>query len=105
MNKEEKIRAKCINNLTTILANEDRELRRINRYSWVCSILGFALATFAVLGMLNDTTPSYLVGIPALLGGLTIGLAIYFENSLTQWPVIKEFLNIEAIKDAAAKDA
>jgi len=33
-----------------------------------------------------------------------MGLSIYFSSAVKQWPVVRRFLDVQAVKEAAARD-
>src|SRR5712664_1099894 len=93
--------AKVTRALDRALADESRHLRK---YYWLGKGAGFgggALVGIALFTAFRDGSTSirWLVAIGAL-GGLLLGLSIYFSSSVRQWPVLRRFLNAQAVQEA-----
>jgi len=86
------------------LENEELHLRRYRRIGKVCGVLGalvFVLAFFAALRA-GDTADLWFV-VSGAVAGFVMGLAVFFNSSVEQWPVTREFLNADAIREAARR--
>lgn len=91
--------------LVRALDNEESHVRRYSRIGQACAVLGglvFVLALFAALRA-SDTADGWFV-VSGAVAGLLIGLAIFFNSSVEQWPVTREFLNVDAIREAARRN-
>jgi sulfite exporter TauE/SafE len=105
MNTNSRQRAKMVRALAKVLTNEKARLRK---YYWLGKALGVlggftcGLALFAAL-RLSDAIASWLV-VTSAIGGLFAGLAIYFGNSVRQWPVLRPFINEQAVQEAARNE-
>lgn len=81
------------------------ETTHIRKYYWAGKVAAFfgglmvGIAFFVAFGDARSST-LWLIGVSAL-GGLLIGLSIYFSSSVKQWPVLKRFLNAQAVHEAA----
>jgi hypothetical protein len=88
--------------LAKVLTNEQAHLRK---YYWLGKALGFlgglacGVALFAALRR-GDSVASWLV-VMSGVGGVFAGLAVYFNSSVRQWPVLRQFINEQAIQEAA----
>jgi hypothetical protein len=94
--------AKLVRALERALTNERSHLRT---YYWLGKGAAFAgglLVGIALITALKgrESSVAWLVGLAAV-GGTLIGLSIYFGSSVRQWPVVKRFLNAEAVHAAA----
>lgn len=91
-----------VRGLVRALDDEESHLRRYRRVGTTCTVLGavmFSLALFAAWGG-SDAAGVWLV-VSGAAGGLLIGLAVFFGSSVEQWPINREFLNADAIREAA----
>ena len=104
MTNPDRHRAKMVRGLVRALDDEESHVRRYRRIGTACSFLGalvFILALFAAWGG-SDGADVWLV-VAGLVGGLLIGLALFFISSVEQWPVTREFLNVDAVREAARR--
>lgn len=98
-------RTKVVRALSRTLSNETTHIRRYYWLAKACGVLGgliFGLALFSSLKV-GETSGIWFVVLGSL-GGLLIGLAIYFGSSVQQWPVLREFINAQAVQEAARRD-
>lgn len=98
-------RRKVIQGLAKAIDDEASHLRLYYRLGRGCGVLGgllFGLALFSSL-RLDASGGTWLVALGAL-GGLLIGLSVHLGTSVQQWPVIREFVNVQAIQDAVRSD-
>ena len=105
MSKPERYRAKMLRGFVRALDNEELHVRRYRRIGKACSVFGsavFAMALFAALRA--STTADVWFVISGVVAGLLIGLALFFNSSIEQWPVTREFLNVDAIREAARRN-
>ena|SRR5688572_19008761 len=105
MHTNQRRRAKLIKALARALGNETSHLRRYYWLARACGVAGGLIFGLALFSALRVGEPSG-IWFAALgtAGGLLIGLAIYFGSSVQQWPVIREFINVQAVRDAARGD-
>lgn len=104
MTKADRYRAKIVRGLVRAFDDEEAHLRRYRRVGKMCGLLGaliFTLALFSAWGG-NDAADLWFV-VSGAVGGLFIGLAVFFNSSVEQWPVNREFLNADAIREAARR--
>ena len=102
MFKRTAYQTKVIRALDRVLADESRHLRK---YYWLGKGAGFGggvLVGIAFFTAFRDSGSSvrWLVAVGAV-GGLLLGLSIYFSSSVKQWPVLRRFLNAQAVQEAA----
>ena len=104
MSRADRYRAKMVRGLVRALEDEEAHVRRYRRIGKACSVLGalvISLALFAAWGG-SDAADLWLV-VSGAIGGLFWGLAVFFNSSVEQWPVNREFLNVDAIREAARR--
>ena len=105
MRKNLEFREKMIKCLVNVLDNEEPYLRKYRLIGKVCGLLGGIILSLTVLASLqnNSSTNTWLIVIGAI-SGLLIGLSVYFKSSAIQWPIIREFINIQAVHEAAKSE-
>jgi hypothetical protein len=102
--KADRYREKMVRGLVRALKDEESHLRRYRRVGNACSVLGavvLALALSAAWGGVDGTGLWFVVA--GAVGGLLLGLAVFFASSVEQWPVNREFLDVDAIREAARR--
>lgn len=100
MNREEKRRRTILKALAALAADESGELAKLRRLRsglyWVGAIL-------LVIGVYADAlVPGWVTLLWGAVGGLVIGLAVHYDNSLNQWPTLRPFVDGQAAQRAAA---
>ena len=93
-----------VRGLVRALEDEESHVRRYHRIGTACSVLGalvIGLALYAAWGG-SDAAGLWFV-VSGAVGGLSFGLAVFFNSSVEQWPVNREFLNVDAIREAARR--
>lgn len=95
---------KVLSQLSDLVFHEERQLSKIRRYKLLFNLFGFGLlvGVFAVSGFSGGWLP-FLLTLLAVGAGFIFGLVVHLESSLSQWPVIRRFLDVEAIRHAAAE--
>lgn len=104
MSRADRFRAKMVRGLARALEDEESHLRKYRRLGQVCGVLGamvFSWSLFAAWGG-SDTASQWFVVLGAV-GGLLMGLALFFNSSVEQWPVTREFLDTDAVREAARR--
>lgn len=104
MTKAERYREKMVRGLVRALNDEEAHVRRYRRIGNACSTLGavvFVLALFAAWGGTGGAGPWFVVS--GTVAGVLLGLAVFFNSSVEQWPVHREFLNVDAVREAARR--
>jgi len=105
MNKNEKLRAKIIKGLVKALDDEESYMRKYRLIGKICGLTGgFVLGLTLLASLQTNTSTNTWVILISAIAGLLIGLSAYFNSSAMQWPIIREFTDIEAIRDAAKNE-
>ena len=105
MHIDQRRRVKLIKALARALGNEASHQRRYYWLGKACGVFGsliFGLVLFAAL-RIGEPAGIWFTAL-GTAAGLLIGLAIYFASSVQQWPVIREFINVQAVQDAVRRD-
>jgi len=87
--------------LVRALDNEESHVRRYSLIGKACGAVGglvFALSLLAA----SDAAGVWLV-VSGAAAGILMGLAVFFISSVEQWPVTREFLNVDEIREATRR--
>lgn len=101
MNQE----TRALRSLRKLIANEDKELARSRMWGHGLAIVGWVGVFASILESLEPHWPLWIITCTGSVGGLCAGVSIMLKVSLFQWPVIRRFLNVEAIESAQSSDA
>jgi len=89
---------KALNQIDAICTNTNVELKKVRYFVWGCRIFGWMAVFLAVL-LIQQHQVTPLVGLViAAFGGVAIGLAIYGQMALSQWPVLKYYIDVNGVK-------
>ena len=104
MSRADRFRAKLVRGLARALEDEESHLRKYRRLGKACGVLGALVLTLALFAAWSggDAADLWFVLLGAV-GGLAIGLALFFNSSVEQWPVNREFMDADAIREAARR--
>lgn len=105
MNRNEKLRAKIIKGLVKALDDEESYMRKYRLIGKVCGLSGgFILGITLLASIQTNTSTNIWAVVISAISGLLIGLSAYFNSSAMQWPIIREFTDIKAIREAAKNE-
>ena len=100
MTQAERFRAKMLRGFVRALADEPAHLARCRRLSNLCAFVGAVALTLAIfIGWGADV----LFVIAGTVAGLLFGFALFFHTAADQWPVTREFLKVEEVREAARR--
>ncbi|MGZ8982311.1 MAG: hypothetical protein ACXW2D_16325 [Burkholderiaceae bacterium] len=104
MSRADRFRAKMVRGLARALEDEESHVRKYRRIGKACGVLGAFVITWALYAAWggSDAADLWFVVLGAV-GGLSIGLALFFNSSVEQWPVNREFMDADAIREAARR--
>ena len=94
MKHEEKI----VRTLANFLANEQGLIRRWNAVGKALITLGALLWTLAFFAYAQSAGASWIVAVLSGVGGLCLGLGLWFSTFVTQWPVVRQFIDAEKVR-------
>jgi hypothetical protein len=98
-------REKILRMLVQALEDEQRYLRKYRRLGACFGVVGGAWLVLAILaGFGSSETDTIWLVLSGAAAGLLVGLAVFFNSSVEQWPVIREFLNVDAVRKASHRD-
>jgi hypothetical protein len=105
MSDDAKFQAKVLRGLARALADERAHLLKFGRWGNWTSLAGSVLVAVALLYAFDRHGFSgVLFVVMGAVGGVLMGLSIYFSSAVRQWPVVRRFLDVQAVKEAAARD-
>jgi uncharacterized membrane protein YdcZ (DUF606 family) len=86
--------------LVLLAADEQAALRKVRASHRWFKIGGFGVMFVAFFLAFNPSfgVPCWVLAAVAAFGGALAGLALWFENSLVQWPVLKQYLDLERLR-------
>lgn len=88
------------------LENETAYLRRRRLLTYISGLGGGIVAGLsfgAATTHFSGTVVPWLVAFGAI-GGLGVGLSLCFEAQWKQWPILRRFINEQAVKEAAQNE-
>ncbi|GEM_PF-4213365 len=59
---------------------------------------GMMLDSFFLAFNPSFVIPCWIIALAAAFGGASMGLAVWFENSIVHWPILKEYLDLERLR-------
>ena len=105
MEAHPQVRRKVLKAAVKALDNEEAHVRF---YCWLgraCGALGLIMIGTAVyLALREPPRHVALLVVSGGWGGLLLGLFMHYRTSVQQWPVIREFIDPDAIRKAARED-
>ena len=94
-----KTELKVLKQIEGAMNDTSSHLRKVRAFVWGSRILGWVGLVAAVL-LVRQSVVSPSVGIViAAFSGIGVGLAIYGQMALTQWPALKPHVNEESVKN------
>ena len=98
-------RTKVIRELVRALDNESRYLRKYSVLGKSLGAMGAVLFGFLMMSALRLKDQNLLwflcLGTTA---GILIGISMYFGTAVKQWPVVKEFMDANKLREAAKRE-
>jgi hypothetical protein len=89
---------KIVRILAKFLANEQQLIGRWRMVGNAAIVLGSLLWAVAILAYAQDASPAWGVAALAGVGGLCLGLGLWFSTLVTQWPVVRQFIDAEKVR-------
>ena len=104
MTREEKIERKVIVSLNRLVRDEAVELGKTKQRRSRCYQIGFVLVGVSIyFALQGEWPPAWVTTIFGSLGGLSVGLGVLYDNSINQWPALKQFINGEKLAEVASR--
>jgi hypothetical protein len=92
---------KIVAGLAALLADEERELSKFRRLGTRCQWAGAIFIAAALFASFQQSWVVIMFIAIGVIGGFLGGLSLLYASFLEQWPVIKPFLNREAVEEAS----
>jgi hypothetical protein len=100
----QRLRTKMIRGLLRALDDEAQHVRRYTRVGTACTGAGAFVFAIGLLLSMQAGAGAWWFMIAGLAAGVLIGLGIFFNSSVEQWPVTREFLDVEALREAGRRE-
>lgn len=98
MNRTQRTERKVLATLVTLIEKEQAQLSKIRILAWVTSMGGGLLFGLMLIPAIRaESQEQWFFGM-GLVAGVLMGISVSFHASLAQWPVIRRFLDVGAIK-------
>ena len=94
MKEEEKI----VRTLAKFLADEQKLVGRWRVAGKASIFLGALLWTLAIFAYAQSAGVSWIGAVLSGMGGLCLGLGLWFSTFVTQWPVVRQFIDAEKVR-------
>ena len=94
---------RIMQNLAHFARNEEAGLKKVRVMKtisqiagWVCLLIAFSLA-FQESAAFSPWIHTFI----AAFGGALIGIGVWFENTLVTWPILRQFIDLTRMQNAA----
>ena len=98
MTPDAKLEAKIVRTLAKFLADERAGLGRWRTAGNAWTFAGAVLWVVAVFGYLQDTGGHWMLAVVAGVGGVCLGLGLWFSTFVAQWPAVRQFIDAERVR-------
>jgi hypothetical protein len=98
MKPDAKLEAKIVRTLTKFLADERKGLGRWRTAGKAWTYSGAVLWTLAIFGYLQDTCGHWMLAVLSGIGGVCLGLGLWFSTFVAQWPAVRQFIDAERVR-------
>jgi len=91
--------------LVLLACDEQAALAKVRRNRLWFRAAGFAVMFVSFYLAFNPSfgIPCWILAVVSSFGGALTGLSIWFEQSLAQWPVLKQYLDLERLRRQGAE--
>ena len=98
MKPDPSVERKLVRTLARFLADEQAQLGRWRMAARAAIFLGAVLWTIALFGYLQDSGASWVFAVLAGVGGLCLGVGLWFTTFVEQWPVVRQFIDADRVR-------
>jgi hypothetical protein len=98
MNANANVERKVVRNLAKFLADEQVLVSRWSMVGKALTFLGSLLWVLAIFAFAQDSSVSWVIAAISAVGGVCIGLGLWFSTFVTQWPVVRQFIDAERVR-------
>lgn len=100
---EPKAEAKIVRALAKHLADEQGSIRRWRNAGNACTYIGAFLWVAAIFAFWQPSGGHWAFALLAAAGGVCIGLGLWFATFVQQWPVVRQFVDAEKVRQRAGE--
>ena len=101
MSPDAKLEGKIVRTLARFLVNEQALIRRWRVVGKASIFLGSLLWALAILAYAQNACAPWVFAALSGVGGLCLGLGLWFSTFVTQWPVVRQFIDAEQVRQRA----
>ena len=98
MSPDAKLEEKIVRTLAKFLAKEQVLLRRWRAVGKTSIVLGSLLWALAIFAYAQNAGASWIFAALSGVGGLRLGLGLWFSTFVAQWPVVRQFIDAEQVR-------
>ena len=98
MKPDANLEKKIVRTLGKFLADEQAALGRWRRVAQAWMLAGAILWTVALFGYAQPGGGHWILAVLAGLGGVCLGLALWFSTFVEQWPAMRQFIDAERVR-------
>ena len=98
MKPDAKLERKIVRMLGKFLADEQAALLRSRRVANAWIISGAILWTMALFGYAQPAGGHWILAVLSGVGGVCLGLGLWFSTFVEQWPAIRQFIDAEGVR-------
>jgi hypothetical protein len=97
----DKMRAGILRALARFARDEEGSLHRLRMRQRLSFALGclILLVAFSLAFQESDLVAPWIYTLAAAFGGVCLGLATWFDSSLATWPVMRDYLDLERLRN------
>lgn len=95
-------REKIIQALSGLVVDEAAELDKLRQKKRVAQLAGgmLLLLAFTLIFQDSESPLAWLYALGSACGGILIGLSICYERSLLTWPILRDFLDRDRLRNS-----
>ncbi len=98
MKPNAKLEAKIVRTLAKFLADERAGLGRWRRAGNAWTYSGAVLWVLAIFGYAQDAGGHWILAVLSGVGGVCLGLGLWFSTFVAQWPAVRPFIDAERVR-------
>ena len=103
MTPDAKFERRVVNNLAKFVADDGTLLARWRLTGKACVWTGSVPWALAILAFWQDGTGSWIYAALAALGGLFLGVGLWFSTFAAQWPVVRPFVDADKVRQRSVE--
>jgi hypothetical protein len=98
MKPDANLEKKIVRTLSKFLADEQTALGRWRRVARAWMLAGSILWTLALFGYAQPGSGHWILAVLSGVGGVCLGLALWFSTFVEQWPAVRQFIDAERVR-------